>query len=585
MPTIGDQTSAAQRAEDVDAWAFPEASREAFYEVLAARRDIRRYRPDPVPEDIVKRVLQAAHSAPSVGHSQPWRFIVVTEADTRDRAARMADQQRLRQAAHMQPDAGRRLLDLQLEGIREAPLGVVVACDRRAVAAGVLGRATFPDADVWSCACAIENLWLAARAEGLGLGWVTLFDPDELSELLGLPDGVETLGWLCLGWPDERPPAPGLERAGWSKRQPLDEVVLRERWSDDPSSAATAPPISYLRAPTGVNVVSARDAADQLLTPPGSLGVLDRCVDRVEAAIAASVGARVEGSAVKGSSADGTPRGALILAAGRHRVVHLGVSAFDPSVTDEVVAASLVGESAGAVAARANGLSFILEDAGISDGDLALTDALSDARVAELIERGRQVGAAAANDHGVIALGEVGIGNTTVAAALSAALLGLSAEDVVGLGAGADSAMLERKHAVVGSALTRLRGSDDSAQKVPAVEPLRALAGVGGPEFALLTGVVLGAAETGVVCVLDGLATSVAALAAVRMEPGASAYVVAGQRSRERAHQLVLEHLGLEPLLDLRLRAGEGVGAALATGLVLRGIDIRRDTGRTNGVG
>lgn len=594
MPTIGDQTSAAQRADDVDAWAFPEASREAFYEVLGARRDIRRYRPDPVPNEILERVLQAAHKAPSVGHSQPWRFIVVTEAETRDQAARMADQQRLRQAAAMEPDAGRRLLDLQLEGIREAPLGVVVACDRRAVAAGVLGRATFPDADVWSCACAIENLWLAARAEGLGLGWVTLFDPDELSDLLGLPDGVVTLGWLCLGWPDERPPAPGLERAGWSRRQPLHEVVLYERWSQDsspnnpltdypsseaPSPRETAPPISHLRAPTGVDVVSARDAADQLLTPPGSLGVLDRCVDRVEAAIAASVGARV------GGSANGTPRGALILAAGRHRVVELGVSAFDPSVTDEVVAASLVGESAGAVAARAHNLSFVLEDAGISDGDLASTDALSDARVAELIERGRHVGAAAASDHSVIALGEVGIGNTTVAAALSAALLGLLAQDVVGLGAGADSAMLERKQAVVESALTRLRGIEGSTEKVPTIDPFQALAAVGGPEFALLTGVVLGAAEAGVVCVLDGLATSVAALAAVRMEPGASAYVVAGQRSRERAHHLVLEHLGLEPLLDLRLRAGEGVGAALATGLVLRGIDIRRDTGRTNGLG
>lgn len=588
VPTIGDQTSAAQRAEDVDAWAFPEAARDAFYEVLGARRDIRRYRPDPVPSETLERVLQAGHAAPSVGHSQPWRFIVVTKAQTRDRAARMADQQRLRQAAQMEPDAGRRLLDLQLEGIREAPLGVVVACDRRAVAAGVLGRATFPDADVWSCACAIENLWLAARAEGLGLGWVTLFDPDELSDLLGLPDGVVTLGWLCLGWPDERPPAPGLERAGWSRRQPLHEVVLYERWSQEsssaaPSSAETAPPISHLRAPTGVDVVSARDAADQLLTPPGSLGVLDRCVDRVEAAIAASVWAHV--GARVGGSADGTPRGALILAAGRHRVVELGVSAFDPSVTDEVVAASLVGESAGAVAARAHNLSFVLEDAGISDGDLASTDALSDARVAELIERGRQLGVAAASDHSVIALGEVGIGNTTVAAALSAALLGLPAAEVVGLGAGADSAMLERKQAVVESALARLRGSYASAKKVPVVDPLRALAGVGGPEFAVLTGVVLGAAESGVVCVLDGLATSVAALAAVQLAPGASAYVVAGQRSRERAHHLVLEHLGLEPLLDLRLRAGEGVGAALATGLVLRGIDIRRDTGRTNGLG
>ena len=119
------------------------------------------------------RVLHAGHAAPSVGHSQPWRFLVVDDADLRTRAAAMADTERLRQAGQLDPDSARHLLDLQLEGIREAPVGVVVCCDRRVPAAGVLGRATFPDADVWSCAAAIQNLWLAATAEDLGVGWVS----------------------------------------------------------------------------------------------------------------------------------------------------------------------------------------------------------------------------------------------------------------------------------------------------------------------------------------------------------------------------------------------------------------------------
>ena len=144
-------------------------------------------------------VLSAGHAAPSVGHSQPWRFVVVEDAVARDRAGLLVDRERLAQAAQLEPDAARRLLDLQLEGIREAPLGIVVACDRRTPAAGVLGRATFPDADLWSCACAIQNLWLAARAEGLGVGWVTLFDPADLEGLLGLPDGVISIGELNEG--------------------------------------------------------------------------------------------------------------------------------------------------------------------------------------------------------------------------------------------------------------------------------------------------------------------------------------------------------------------------------------------------
>jgi nicotinate-nucleotide--dimethylbenzimidazole phosphoribosyltransferase len=220
VPVVGDTSSAAERAAQPQSWRFGDPERRAFYDIVMARRDVRRFRPDPLPPALVERLLAAAHAGPSVGHSQPWRFLLVAEASTRERAALVAERERQRQANLLAEDARRRMLDLQLDGIREAPLGLVVCCDRRAAPAGVLGRATFPDADMWSCACAIENLWLAARAEGLGLGWVTLFPPEELASLVGLPPGVETLGWLCLGWPDELPPGPGLERAGWSRRAP-----------------------------------------------------------------------------------------------------------------------------------------------------------------------------------------------------------------------------------------------------------------------------------------------------------------------------------------------------------------------------
>ncbi len=558
VPLLGDATSAAERAAEVEGWAFPAAARDSLYEVIGARRDVRRYRPDPLDPELVRRVLTAAHLAPSVGHSQPWRFIVVSDPATRDRAARMADEQRLRQAGQLEGDAARRLLDLQLEGIREAPVGVVVACDRRTAPAGVLGRATFPDADVWSCACAIENLWLAARAEGLGVGWVTLFEQKDLENLVGVPEGVVTLGWLCLGWPDERPPVPGLERAGWSSRQPVDDLIYAERWNE-----ATAPPPSHVRAPGNDAVVRVRDQADELLTPPGSLGVLDRYVDRLEAALQGRPPA--------------APTGQLLLVAGRHPVTKHGVSAYRDTVTDDVLAASKVGESAGAVAASAAGLDFDVVDAGRASGDLLESDALSADQVAELIERGRSLGAALGSRHVLQALGEVGIGNTTVAATLAAVLLDLPASDVVGLGSGADTAMVRRKIEVVEASLARVRATRGPAQ----LSAEDALACVGGPEFCVLAGAVLGAASTGAVSVLDGLATSVAALAAVRMEPGAAAYLVAGQRSRERAHAAVLEHLGLEPLLDLRLRAGEGVGATLASAMVISGLKLRRGIGRT----
>lgn len=554
VPVIGDQTSAAQRRAAPDAWRFPDDARAALYDVVAARRDVRRFRPDPVQEDVLERVLTAGHAAPSVGHSQPWRFLVVQDPTLRERASVMADAERLAQAQQLDADSARHLLDLQLEGIREAPLGIVVCCDRRAPAAGVLGRATFPDADLWSCACAIQNMWLAARAEGLGLGWVTLFQPDELGSLLGLPDGVVTLGWLCLGWPDERPPAPGLERAGWSRRAPLSDVVLRDRW---PTDVQPAVPVSRLRAPDQAAVVAARDVADTLLTTPGSLGVLDRAVDRAVALGRADV-----------------RTGTLVLVVGRHRVVELGVSAFAATVTEDLLRAARAGTAVGVVAARVAGLAVKVLDAGTSTGNLRDEDPLGRDAVEQLVARGIEVGAEAARG-GLVALGEVGIGNTTVAAALAAGILRLRPDDVVGLGAGADSAMVQRKADVVAAALARWERAGGD------VTPAGHLTALGGPDIAVLTGVVLGAARAGAVVVLDGLATSVAALLAVQSEPAVAAHLVAGQRSREKAHAAVLQRLGLEPLLDLRLRAGEGVGAVLATQLLLTGLRTRAESART----
>jgi nicotinate-nucleotide--dimethylbenzimidazole phosphoribosyltransferase len=557
VPLVGDPTSAAERAAAPAGWAFDDAAVGAVLSVMGARRDVRRYRADPVPAAILRQVLNAGHQAPSVGHSQPWRFIVIREQATRDKAALLADRERLRQADQLTVERRAMLLDLQLDGIREAPVGVVVACDRRTPAAGVLGRASFADADMWSCACAVENMWLAARAVGLGLGWVTLFQPADLAGLLHLPDGVETLGWLCLGWPDERPPAPGLERRGWSRRMPLDQVVLSERW---PSQDEPTRPVSHLAGPDQAAVVAGRDTGDDLLTVPGSLGVLDATVNRVLALGPVP-------------PAGGT----LVVAAADHPVTRHGVSAYPPSVTADVFAATESGVSLGAATARLAGLAVEATYARLAGpgGDLVEADAMPVADTRSIVERGKATGRRLA-DAGLICLGEVGIGNTTVAAALSCALLGLSPEGAVGLGAGADTPMVDRKQDVVTRAVARARATHGDRL----ADPWVALASLGGPEVALLAGITLGAAERRVPVVLDGLVTSVAALIAVRAEPAAASVLVAGQSSREQAHRAVLNDLGLEPLLQLRLRSGEGVGAVLAAQLLLTALRARQATAR-----
>ena len=571
IPRIGDTTSSATRAAAPTGWSLGDQVQQGLDTAIDTRRDIRRYRHDDVPKELVNTVLWAGHRAPSVGHSQPWRFVVVRDADIRDRAAVMADRERLRQAELLTPDRRAHLLDLQLEGIREAPVGIVVACDRRAPASGVLGRNTFTDADMWSCACAVENMWLTARAHGLGMGWVTLFQPEELAELLHLPNDVETLGWLCLGWPDERPPAPGLERRGWSRRVPLSDVTLADRWPAD--SAQPEAPVSALRqtlhSPNRYQVVAAHDDADQLLTPPGSLGLLDQTLDRVEAA---------GGTEITG--------GTLVLVGADHPVAHLDVTAFEASVTHDVMAASVAGTGLGVSTATAAGLSHLVVDAGVAQpvqgarsvrirgerGDLRHADAMTPVQVEALLRDGQALGAEASHD-GLVCLGEVGVGNTTIATALACAMTGLGPDEAVGLGAGSDTAMVERKAEIIKAALTRTHTDPN--------DPERLLAALGGPEFAVLAGVCLGAAEAGSPVVLDGLATSVAALIATKFSPGLHGWLVASQASREQVHHIVLAELGLEALMELRMRAGEGVGACFGAQMILTGLQVRRTAART----
>jgi nicotinate-nucleotide--dimethylbenzimidazole phosphoribosyltransferase len=215
-------------------------------------------------------------------------------------------------------------------------------------------------------------------------------------------------------------------------------------------------------------------------------------------------------------------------------------------------------------------------------GDLATSPAMEVADVASLISAGEDIGCELAGS-GAVAIGEVGIGNTTVASAVAAVALGLPASEVVGRGAGSDTATIQRKQQVIEQGLDRLAltaaspGSGEwSRHRVIAL-----LAELGGPEQALLVGVCLGVAERGGLVVLDGMLTGTSALLAARIRPGLTEHLVAGHRSAEPGHGAVLAELGLEPVLDLRLRAGEGVGAVMALSLLRQAVQMRTATART----
>lgn len=217
--------------------AFSPQERRAVYRVISERRDMRRFVPGAVvADDVLARLLQAAHAAPSVGLMQPWRFIRITDDSLRRRIHALVDEERPLTAAAL-GERAEEFLSLKVEGILEcAELLVVALGDDRE--RHVFGRRTLPQMDLASVSCAIQNLWLAARSEGLGMGWVSLFDPRRLAALLGMPSDAEPVAILCLGPVPEFPDRPALELDGWAYARPLSEFVSENRWAPEPLDAA-----------------------------------------------------------------------------------------------------------------------------------------------------------------------------------------------------------------------------------------------------------------------------------------------------------------------------------------------------------
>jgi 5,6-dimethylbenzimidazole synthase len=216
---------------------FSEQERAAIYRAIRERRDVRTgYLPQPIDDATLYRLLTAAHNAPSVGFMQPWRFIVVRDRSLRTAVHRIF--QRANGAAANSYSGERKELygRLKLEGLLEAPQHLCVVCDERSEHGHHLGRHSMPQTSIYSVVCAIQNLWLAARGEGIGVGWVSILDPFEIKELLRIPSGAELVAYLCLGYVKEFADVPDLERHGWEKREELASFV-RSEYFDQPYDA------------------------------------------------------------------------------------------------------------------------------------------------------------------------------------------------------------------------------------------------------------------------------------------------------------------------------------------------------------
>ncbi|OJF14294.1 5,6-dimethylbenzimidazole synthase [Couchioplanes caeruleus] len=204
-----------------------------LYDTIHRRRDVRgEFTGAPIPADVLERILAAAHAAPSVGLSQPWDFVLVRDRDLRRRFRDHVETERRVFAAGLTGEAAARFARIKIDGVMESTLSVVVTYDARRGGPAVLGRHAIADAGLYSVCLAIQNLWLAATAEGLGVGWVSFYREDYLRGLVGIPEEVRPVAWLCLGPVTHLEHVPDLERHGWRQRRPLDTVLHSDKWGN-----------------------------------------------------------------------------------------------------------------------------------------------------------------------------------------------------------------------------------------------------------------------------------------------------------------------------------------------------------------
>jgi len=212
---------------------FSDAETDAVYRAIHTRRDVRNeFLPEPVADAVIQRLLTAAHAAPSVGYMQPWNFMLIRDPANRQAVHRIFQDANDEAAGQLHGEQKHRYMALKLEGILKSPLNICITCDRKRGGDFVLGRTHNPQMDLYSTVCAVQNFWLAARAEGIGVGWVSIFDHDRLKLHLGIPDTVEIVAYLCVGYVDQLYVKPELAAKGWREKIPLEKLIFEERWPE-----------------------------------------------------------------------------------------------------------------------------------------------------------------------------------------------------------------------------------------------------------------------------------------------------------------------------------------------------------------
>ena len=532
-------------------------------EILKSRRDTRHFTNDVVPDEVIKKALQAGHWAPSVGLTEATRYYLIHSVEVK-KAIKELFLEYDKKAAESTDNESQKLQyqALKLEAIEEAPLGLIIAYDRSVLNQFTIGTVGSNEAIKFSAVCAAQNIWLSLTEQGYSMGWVSILNYYQFKKILGLPENIEPLGYFCVGKPATNyDNQPMLQQLQWKQKSEVPIVnEITTLTSVEDSSQAN---FKVLKNEGMFSVELLQQKIDQKTKPIGSLGILEK--------IALQIGTFFQ------TLSPEITQPHLVVFAADHGIAQHGVSAYPQDVTRQMVTNFLEGGAAINVFCKQNKISLSVVDAGVNydfPSNTALISAKIDKGTQSFLNgpamsmkqmelcfrKGKEiVNVIAQKGSNCIGFGEMGIGNTATASVLMSVLCDFSIEDCVGKGTGVTDEKLEFKIAILRKAIENYQGAKELDSY---------LAYFGGFEILQIAGGMLEAREQNSIILVDGFICSVAFLVAFKKNPDVIKNAIFSHQSAEKAHKKLLNYLGVFPLLQLDLRLGEGTGCALVFPIV-----------------
>ncbi|WP_205623563.1 nicotinate-nucleotide--dimethylbenzimidazole phosphoribosyltransferase [Anditalea andensis] len=528
-------------------------------DILRSRRDTRHFTDEPVPDEVLEKALRAGHMAPTVGLTDATQYYVIKNKEVKQEIKKLFQKYNQKASDLIENETQRDAYTaLKLEAIVDAPLGLVVGYDRSVLNTFTIGTIASNDTIRFSAVCAVQNIWLSLTEQGYGMGWVSILDHYQFKKLIALPEEVEPLGYFCIGKPaTDYGHQPMLQQQGWKQKSAaptVTEVKKVNRSTYPAFEQSLNKPIENELLEEQIQLI-----IDRKTKPAGALGILETLALQM-------------GKVFKTTSPE-IKHPHLVVFAADHGIAQHGVSAYPQEVTGQMVKNFTEGGAAINVFCKQHSISLNIVDAGVNydfPPNLPIINhkmgrgtrsflhgpAMSADQVQTCLFKGSEVTnslfRAGCN---TIGFGEMGISNTSTAAVLMSLLCKYPIEQCTGKGTGVAGENLDKKLLILNQAIQNYTGSR---------EPLAIMAHFGGFEILQIAGAMLQAKQNDMLLLVDGFISTVAFLCAYKMEPKVKSNAVFCHLSDETGHRLLLQYLDAQPLLQLKMRLGEGTGCAIA---------------------